>query len=151
MHKYTIPVSLSGLWIIIIYLALQLDTSPPLIIGDSMQPRSFPIFLMILNLVLTMVLARQMWTMPAEEHASVALPTWLSIVVMILFCVTTIYADMFLALPLAMFALALVWGERNIFMASGVALVTPYLVFMLFSEVLMVRFPRGILIDWYYG
>ena len=51
-----VPIVLTTISVVIIYLALQLDLSPPMIVGDSMQPRSFPIFLMILNLILTAVL-----------------------------------------------------------------------------------------------
>ena len=42
--------------IVIIYLSLQLETSPEMIVGDSMQARSFPIFLMVINLILVGVL-----------------------------------------------------------------------------------------------
>ena len=43
----------------VIYLSLQLETSPEMIVGDSMQARSFPIFLMVINLILTAILAFQ--------------------------------------------------------------------------------------------
>ena len=46
-----VPIFLVLVSLVIIYLALQLDLSPPMIVGDSMQPRSFPIFLMVLNLL----------------------------------------------------------------------------------------------------
>ena len=49
---YTIPLFLTIFSIIIIGISLQLDTSPEMIVGDSMQARSFPIFLMVLNLFL---------------------------------------------------------------------------------------------------
>ena len=49
---YTIPLFLTVFSIIIIGISLQLDTSPEMIVGDSMQARSFPIFLMVLNLFL---------------------------------------------------------------------------------------------------
>ena len=56
---YTIPLFLTVFSIIIIGISLQLDTSPEMIVGDSMQARSFPIFLMILNLILISVLTFQ--------------------------------------------------------------------------------------------
>ena len=56
---YTIPLFLTIFSIIIIGISLQLDTSPEMIVGDSMQARSFPIFLMILNLILISVLTFQ--------------------------------------------------------------------------------------------
>ena len=39
-----VPIFLVLVSLVIIYLALQLDLSPPMIVGDSMQPRSFPYF-----------------------------------------------------------------------------------------------------------
>jgi hypothetical protein len=35
--------------------------------------------------------------------------------------------------------------------AGTLAVVTPLSVFFLFDSVLKIRFPRGLLIDWYYG
>ena len=42
-------------------IALQLDTSPEMIVGESMQARSFPIFLMILKLILIGVMTYQFY------------------------------------------------------------------------------------------
>ena len=53
---YTVPLFLTIFSIIVIGISLQLDTSPEMIVGDSMQARSFPIFLMVLMLVLIAVL-----------------------------------------------------------------------------------------------
>ena len=52
---YTVPLFLTIFSIIVIGISLQLDTSPEMIVGDSMQARSFPIFLMILKLILIVV------------------------------------------------------------------------------------------------
>jgi len=43
------------------------------------------------------------------------------------------------------------WGEKRILVALTNALITPLLIFLLFDLVLMIRFPRGILLNWYYG
>ena len=67
IRNQAVPIVLTALSIIIIYLALQLDLSPPMIVGDSMQPRSFPIFLMILNLILTVTLAYQIHKNPQSD------------------------------------------------------------------------------------
>ena len=56
---YTVPLFLTIFSIIVIGISLQLDTSPEMIVGDSMQARSFPIFLMVLMLVLIAVLTFQ--------------------------------------------------------------------------------------------
>ena len=56
---YIVPLFLTIFSIIVIGISLQLDTSPEMIVGDSMQARSFPIFLMVLNLILISVLTFQ--------------------------------------------------------------------------------------------
>ena len=50
-----------------------------------------------------------------------------------------------------MFVLSLLWGERRIWAAGILATVTPLAIFLLFDSVLKVRFPRGLLTNWYYG
>jgi hypothetical protein len=49
---------------VVIYLSLQLDLYPPMIVGHSMQPRAFPIFLMVINLILIGLLTYQFYKNP---------------------------------------------------------------------------------------
>ena len=49
------------------------------------------------------------------------------------------------------FPYALLWGERRLLVAGALAVVTPLTIFLLFDLVLRVRFPRGVLMNWYYG
>ena len=58
---------------------------------------------------------------------------------------------MFVAIAITMAALCFLWGERRILVATAVSLVTPVAIFFLFDLVLKVRFPRGLLTNWYYG
>ena len=122
---YTVPLFLTIFSIIVIGISLQLDTSPEMIVGDSMQARSFPIFLMVLMLVLIAVLTFQY---KAKNPAPIKLekfPTWGS--------------------------MGLLWGEKRIWLSFLTATLTPLLIFLLFDFVLKIRFPRGILMDLYYG
>ena len=146
-----VPAVISALSLIIIYLALQLDLSPPMIVGDSMQPRSFPIFLMVLNLILTAILARQIYKSPPELPEPITRTTWVSMALMVVFYGLTVSTDMFIAIAVVMFLMSLAWGERRLLVAFGNAVVTPFLIFLLFDMVLRIRFPRGILTNWYYG
>ena len=73
---YTVPLFLTIFSIIVIGISLQLDTSPEMIVGDSMQARSFPIFLMVLNLVLISVLTFQYKTNNPEPIKLEKFPTW---------------------------------------------------------------------------
>ena len=70
---------------------------------------------------------------------------------MCLFYVLTVTLDMFIGIAVSMFLLALLWGERRWLVALATALITPLLIFLLFDNVLKIRFPRGVLTNWYYG
>ena len=58
---------------------------------------------------------------------------------------------MLIAMAVAVFLMALLWGERRLPVALAVALVSPFAIFILFDLVLRVRFPRGLFTNWYYG
>lgn len=151
VKQQIVPIVLTGISILIIYLALQLDLSPPMIVGDSMQPRSFPIFLMILNLVLTVALAFQIYKTPPIQPEPINRVTWLSMSLMVIFYGLTVTTDMFIGIAVVMFLMSLAWGERRLIIALANAILTPFLIFLLFDNVLRIRFPRGILMNWYYG
>ena len=146
-----VPIVLTTISVVIIYLALQLDLSPPMIVGDSMQPRSFPIFLMILNLILTAVLAFQIYKTPPKLPEPINRAAWSSMILMVLFYGLTVSTDMFIGIAVVMFLMSLAWGERRLLVATANAVLTPFFIFLLFDNVLRIRFPRGILMNWYYG
>ena len=86
---------------------------------------------------------------PAVPFEGIA--TWGSMALFPLFYFLTVYLDMFIGIAVVMFALSFLWGERRVYMAALVAVVTPLSVFFLFDLVLRVRFPRGVLTSLYYG
>ena len=146
-----VPIVLTAVSVVIIYLALQLDLSPPMIVGDSMQPRAFPIFLMVLNLLLTAILAVQLYRAPPKQPDPISRVTWMSMALMVVFYGLTISTDMFIAIAAVMFLMSLAWGEKRILVAMANAIITPLCVFLLFDMVLRIRFPRGLITNWYYG
>lgn len=151
MKTFLIPGIVSVFSLIVIWAALQLELSPPMIVGDSMQPRVFPIFLMLINLVLAAFLAVQYHRTPPKKVRRETYHTWSTMGLFVVFYFLTEYTDMFIAIAVVMFVMSLLWGERRILVASAVSLVTPISVFFLFDLVLRVRFPRGLLTNWYYG
>lgn len=136
---------------IVIYLSLQLDLSPPMIVGDSMQPRAFPVFLMIINLILVGLLTYQFYQSPPDSIPLEPFQTWGSIILLVIFYGMTTGVDFFVAIAVVMFLMCILWGEKRILVALSASLVTPILIFVLFDQVLQIRFPRGLLLDWYYG
>lgn len=148
---YIIPLIITIFSLAVIAIALQLDTSPEMIVGDSMQARSFPIFLMILQLILVGILTFQFYknnpkTVPLEKFH-----TWGSMLLFLLFYLLTVYTDMFIGIFVVIFLMSVLWGEKRLWVAFLTATVTPGLVFLLFDFVLKIRFPRGILMNLYYG
>ena len=148
---YTVPLFLTIFSIIVIGISLQLDTSPEMIVGDSMQARSFPIFLMVLMLVLIAVLTFQYKTNNPEPIKLEKFPTWGSMGLFLIFYLLTVYTDMFIGIFVVMLLMGLLWGEKRIWLSFLTATLTPLLIFLLFDFVLKIRFPRGILMDIYYG
>ena len=151
MRPLVIPGIIALFSVVIIYLALQLRTSPPLIVGASMQPRSFPIFLMVINLLLVGIMIWQNLTNPPEPVKMEGPTTWISIGLFALFYILTPYADFFMAIAAVLFLLSVSWGERRLHVAGLVALTVPLTLFLIFDEVLKIRFPRGLITNWYYG
>jgi len=148
---YAVPALVGLFSIIIIILALNLDTSPPMIVGDSMQPRVFPIFLMALNLILATLLFLQYKKSPPEPLESDRIATWGTMLLMIPFYLLSTYVDLFIAIAIVVFAMCLLWGERRWWVALLTGIVTPACLFLLFDSVLRIRFPRGVFTNWWYS
>ena len=149
---YIIPLFLTLFSFAVIYLSLQLDTSPEMIVGDSMQARSFPIFLMVINLLLVGILSLQFYKTYPKEVELEKFPTWSSMLLFVIFYIIIfISGDMFVAIPIVMFLMGLTWGQKKVWVSLTNAIVTPLSIFLLFDYVLQVRFPRGWLTNIYYG
>mgnify|MGYP001233140018 CR=1 FL=1 len=151
MRPFIVPGFIAFFSLIIIYLAMQFKTSPPMIVGHSMQPRSFPIFLMLINLILVAILLWQNLKTPSKPVEIEGMTTWISVGSFGLFYILTITTDFFIAIAFIMYVLCFSWGERRPIVAGSVSLGIPLALFMLFDEVLKIRFPRGIITNWYYG
>jgi len=122
-----------------------------MIVGDSMQPRAFPIFLMILNLILVGLLLLQNLKNPPAPIEWEPVATWGSIALMVLMYLLTRYVDFFVAIAAVIFGLCLLWGERRWWVVLLTTVVTPSAIFLLFDQVLRIRFPRGLFTNWWYS
>ena len=149
---YFIPLFLTVFSFVVIFLSLQLDTSPEMIVGDSMQARSFPIFLMVINLLLIGILSIQFYKTYPKEVELEKFPTWSSMLLFLVFYILIqVSGDMFVAIPVVMFLMGLTWGQKKLWISLTNAIITPMSIFFLFDYVLQVRFPRGWLTNIYYG
>ena len=136
---------------IVTYVATTLDEAAEIIVGDAMQPRVFPMFLMAVIAVFNIVLILQMLRSEPRTRPDLPWQTWVTGSLLAVFYVITVNLDMFLALAVVMFGMCLAWGERRIWAAAAVAIITPAVIFLTFDLLLRVRFPRGILTNIYYG
>ena len=98
---------------VVIYLSLQLDLSPPMIVGHSMQPRAFPIFLMVINLILIGLLTYQFYKNPPASIPLEPFHTWGTIILLIMFYGLTVAADFFLAIAVVMFLMLGIQKEKE--------------------------------------
>ena len=148
---YILPSSVIIFSIAVIIAALNLEEAAEVIVGNGMQPRVFPIFLMALNIFLSLLMLWQFSRNPPDSIPLEGFPTYGSIILFVLFFIITQYIDMFIGIAVVMFLMCRLWGERRLAVNLTLALSTPLVIFFLFDLVLKIRFPRGLLTDWYYG
>jgi len=148
---YVVPAAIFLFCGVVTYLSTTFEEALPLIVGHSMQPRVFPIFLMAVIAVLNLALIARLIRTPASRRDWEPYQTWATAVLLGVFYVLTEAVDMMAALVVVMFALCMVWGERRWPVAALVALGTTAAIFFSFDLLLEVRFPRGLLTDMYYG
>jgi len=151
MRPLIVPGIIAAFSVVIIYLALQLKLSPPMIVGHSMQPRSFPIFLMVINLVLVAILAWDCMRNPPKPIKLEGMTTWVSISMFAAFYVLTTYADFLIPFGVVRLGGFSSWGGGRYLIAALISVTVPLTLFLLFDEVLKIRFPRGLITNWYYG
>lgn len=148
---YGAPAFIFLFCIVVTALSLTFEEALPLIVGHSMQPRVFPIFLMAVIAVLNIGLVFQVLRSPLSRRDWEPSVTWTSAALMALFWFITEFVDMMAALMVVIFLLCLVWGERRVWVAALLAVATTAIIFFSFDLLLEVRFPRGLLTDPYYG
>lgn len=150
-RDFAVPAGIFLFCGIIVYISTTFEEALPIIVGDSMQPRVFPIFLMVLIALLNLGLIGQILSRPAARLKREPGKTWATVVLLGVFYFLTEYVDMMAALVVVMFTMCMVWGERRWWAAGLVAFGTTAVIFFSFDLILEVRFPRGLFTNWYYG
>lgn len=149
--KRTTESWLVGLVIIIfclsaIWLSLSFEKMPP-ILKRGIQPADFPQMVLGLIILLTLYM---LWRDPVRIVEPMGSKTIGTLVLMVLFALLT-QIDLFLALAIFAASLSLFWGERRFSRLLIVGLAVPITVFFLFDQVFKIRFPRGLLTNFWYG
>ena len=151
LKYFILPISIIILSSVIIIVALNLEEAAPIIVGDGLQPRVFPIFLMILSIFLALIMIWQFFKSPPKSSIAERFPTIGSILLFGLFYILASYIDLFIGIATVIFLMSRLWGNKRILSNLALAVITPLTIFLLFDLVLKIRFPRGLLTDWYYG
>lgn len=125
---------------------------PPILIR-GFQPGAFPRLVAGLILILSVLAWIEITRAQPDDYAPSRLPAafWQSMLVLAIFTCLLMIGDLLFALMIATAGLSFAWGERRIAVLASLGIVAPVLVFLLFDQLFQVRFPRGFLIDLYYG
>lgn len=151
LKYFILPISIIILSSVIIGIAFHLEEAAQIIVGDGLQPRVFPIFLMTLNIFLALIMIWQFFKSPPKSSIAERFPTIGSILLFGLFYILASYIDLFIGIATVIFLMSRLWGNKRILSNLALAVITPLTIFLLFDLVLKIRFPRGLLTDWYYG
>lgn len=126
------------------------DVPPMLIRG--FQPGAFPRFVAVLIFALSMLGIWQILRDGAGDVRSVLPREYaLTVLLIVVFGALVLIGDFLLALMVGCAGIAACWGERRPIVLIGLGIVAPVAVVLFFDMAFQVRFPRGFLIDLYYG
>ena len=135
---------------ILLYFTFQFDIVPP-ILNRGIQPATFPKALLILIIFLTII--TYLLSLKNSWKKQKKLPTsfYLTLSSFILFILISKFLDFFLGISILSIIVSFFWGEKRIIYLSLVGIIFPLLVFVFFEVVLGLRFPAGIITNFYYG
>ncbi|WP_435140246.1 tripartite tricarboxylate transporter TctB family protein [Pseudopelagicola sp. nBUS_19] len=144
--RFAVPIGILTFCVWAFWLSTQFERVPP-ILKRGIQPSDFPQLVIGLIAMLTIWLIfrdRSALPAPLSRHVQATIG-------LLLVFVLIAEVDLFLGLGAFAVLLAALWGERRIWALVLVGLISPTLVFFLFDSVFEVRFPRGLLTNFWYG
>ena len=135
---------------ILLYFTFQFDIVPP-ILNRGIQPATFPKALLILIIFLTII--TYLLSLKNSWKKQKKLPTsfYLTLSSFILFILISKFLDFFLGISILSIIVSFFWGEKRIIYLLLVGIIFPLFVFIFFEVVLGLRFPAGIITNFYYG
>ena len=135
---------------ILLYFTFQFDIVPP-ILNRGIQPATFPKALLILIIFLTII--TYLLSLKNSWKKQKKLPTsfYLTLSSFILFILISKFLDFFLGISILSIIVSFFWGEKRILYLLLVGIIFPIFVFIFFEVVLGLRFPAGIITNFYYS
>ena len=144
--RWVVPIVLILFAVIAIYYTTTFKKMPP-ILKRGIQPSDFPQLICGLIIMLT---AMMVWLDPIKLQERASKLTWITFGALFGFCLL-MQIDFFLALAAFAAGLSYLWGKRRLHLIAFVGLAMPTAIFFLFDLVFRIRFPRGLLTNWWYG
>ena len=125
------------------------ETVPP-ILNRGIQPATFPKILLILITFLTCLIYYLSLKKPWQKKQKLEKTFFITLSIFLSFVLITIFLDFFLAIGVLSFLTSFFWGERRLVYLILVSILFPIIVFIFFETILGLRFPSGIITDFYY-
>ena len=135
---------------ILLYFTFQFDIVPP-ILNRGIQPATFPKALLILIISLTLITYLLSLKNSWKKQKKLPDTFYLTLSSFILFILISKFLDFFLGISILSIIVSFFWGEKRILYLLLVGIIFPLLVFIFFEVVLGLRFPAGIITNFYYS
>ena len=136
--------------IILLFITFTFDIVPP-ILNRGIQPATFPKALLVLIILLTLVIYFLSLKIPWKQEKKLPKTFYLTLFAFILFIIISKTLDFFLGISLLSIFVSYCWGEKRIIYLLLVSIVFPIIVFIFFETILGLRFPPGIITNFYYN
>jgi len=117
----------------------------PLVLSHGVPPERFPRLVLGVMVVLTGLMVYQAGRRAPKVRKPIPPMVYLSAGLLVLFVIAISLIGTIAAMAVFCVALAYLWGERRFWVLGIFALVFPAVVYVLFSQLLEVRFPAGLL------
>ena len=135
---------------ILLYFTFQFDIVPP-ILNRGIQPATFPKALLILIIFLTLIIYLLSLKNSWKKQKKLPDTFYLTLSSFILFILISKFLDFFLGISILSIIVSFFWGEKRIIYLLLVGIIFPLFVFIFFEVVLGLRFPAGIITNFYYS
>ncbi len=117
----------------------------PVMLSQGIQPAVFPRLMIAVIAILSLILIVQGRRKPATARKPVPIVAFVTAGLLAVFVAAIDWVGAMIAIFLFCLVLPVLWGERRYLWIAGFAVLFPLSIFILFSKMLEVRFPLGIL------
>ena len=125
------------------------DIVPP-ILNRGIQPATFPKALLVMIISFTLLIYFLSIKKPWKIEKKLPRTFFLTLLSFLIFVIVSKTLDFFLAISLLSVFVSYYWGEKRILYLLMVSIIFPIIVFIFFETILGLRFPPGIITDFYY-